>query len=91
MRTIVWSIKALNDLDDIVTYIGSRNRPASLDLAERIAQAVLPAARFPYMFRKGRLRGSREIVAHPNYVIVYRVRRDMIIVTAVIHAMRQYP
>jgi plasmid stabilization system protein ParE len=43
------------------------------------------------MFRLGRVDGTREIVAHPNYIVVYRVVADRIEVTAVVHARRQYP
>jgi plasmid stabilization system protein ParE len=43
------------------------------------------------MFRTGRLPGTREIVAHPNYIVVYRVLIDRIVVEAVIHARQKYP
>jgi toxin ParE1/3/4 len=91
MLTIVWSSKALNDLDEIVAYIGARNRTAALNLADRIEESVIPAAQFPYQFRAGRLNGTREIVAHPNYIVIYRVQKNHVVVTAVIHAMRRYP
>lgn len=91
MLTVVWSTKALNDLDEIVAYVGTRNRSAALDLADRIETSIVPAAQFPYMFRSGRLRGTREVVAHPNYIVVYRITKTHVIVTAVVHAMRQYP
>lgn len=91
MLTVVWSSKALNDLDEIIAYIAKRNRSAALDLASRIEDSVLPAAQFPYLFRTGRVKGTREVVAHPNYIVIYRVRKKHIVVTAVIHAMRQYP
>ena len=58
---------------------------------ERIEQSVLPTASHPYMFRSGRVNGTREIVAHPNYVVVYRVLADMMLVTAVVHARQEYP
>ena len=91
MLAVAWSAKALNDLDEIVAYIGARNRTAALDLAERIEESVIPAAQFPYMFRNGRVEGTREVVAHPNYIVIYRVTAEHILVTAVVHAMRQYP
>ena len=64
---------------------------AAVRMHERIEQSVLPTASHPYMFRSGRVNGTREIVAHPNYVVVYRVLADMMLVTAVVHARQEYP
>lgn len=35
--------------------------------------------------------GTRELVAHPNYLVVYQVGADAIEVVAVVHARQQYP
>jgi toxin ParE1/3/4 len=91
MLPIVWSIKALDDLDGIVAFVAPRDFSAAVRLHDRIEQSILPTASHPYMFRSGRVEGTREIVAHPNYVVVYRVLSEMILVTAVVHARREYP
>ena len=88
---IVWSEPALEQLDDIVAFIGQRDEAAAWRLQERIEHAVEPAASYPYAFRPGLVEGTREIVAHPNYIVVYRVLTDMILVTAVVHARQEYP
>lgn len=38
-----------------------------------------------------RIPGCREIVAHPNYIVVYRVELDHIEVLRVMHARQEYP
>lgn len=43
-----------------------------------IESSVLPASEYPYLYKSGRVSGTREIVAHPNYIIVYEVRVDHI-------------
>jgi plasmid stabilization system protein ParE len=43
------------------------------------------------LFRSGREPGTREVVAHPNYILVYRVMDDWIEVVNVIHARQRYP
>lgn len=58
---------------------------------ERIETAVLPLSEHSYLFRAGRVPGTREIVVHPNYLVVYRVLADCIEVVSVMHAARQYP
>ena len=42
------------------------------------------------MGRKGRQAGTRELVAHPNYIVVYDVTGDMVRVLRVLHAARQW-
>jgi plasmid stabilization system protein ParE len=34
---------------------------------------------------------TREIVAHPNYVVVYRILKTRVRVLNVLHARREYP
>ena len=43
------------------------------------------------MYRTGRVSGTREAIVHPNYLIIYRVTEDAVIVAAVMHARQQYP
>lgn len=45
----------------------------------------------PFMFRPGRVAGTREAVVRPNYLIVYRVGNAAVEVLRVLHARRQYP
>ncbi|EPX8660772.1 type II toxin-antitoxin system RelE/ParE family toxin, partial [Shigella sonnei] len=35
--------------------------------------------------------GLREIVTHPNYIILYRVTASSIEVVNIVHSRRQYP
>jgi toxin ParE1/3/4 len=52
---------------------------------------VLPLAEHPFLFRPGRVPGTRELVAHPNYIIVYRVLVDRVEIVSVLHARQLYP
>ncbi len=56
-----------------------------------IEDAVLPLAKHPFLFRRGRVPDTRELVAHPSYVVVYRVTADQIEIVNVLHARQQYP
>jgi len=60
-------------------------------MAVVIESSVMPAAEHPYLFRAGREPGTREIVAHPNYIVVYRVTISTIEVVSVIHTRQLYP
>ncbi|MDP1730962.1 MAG: type II toxin-antitoxin system RelE/ParE family toxin [Devosia sp.] len=91
MLPIIWSETALDDLDKILEYVAARNEAAATALQERIEASVEPVARHPYLFRAGRVAGTREIVAHPNYIVIYRVLAEHIEVSAVLHSRQQYP
>lgn len=87
---LVWTDDATRDLLDILDYIGARNFAA----AERLNAAIVHAAEnlpdHPYIYRSGRLAGTREAVVHPNYLLVYRVT-ETIEILAVLHARQRYP
>lgn len=91
MLLIEWRASAREDLAEIVGFIAQHNPAAARRMMALIEAAVLPAAEHPYLFRSGRVPGTREIVAHPNYVVVYRVTSTVIEVVAVVHARQQYP
>jgi len=91
MLPIFWSAAALDDLVEITDYIAEFDVQAAMDLHDRIENSALPASDYPYLYRAGRVPGTREIVAHPNYIVVYEVRADRIEITAVLHARQEYP
>lgn len=92
MLPIIWKIDARTDLAKVVRYIAMHNPLAARAMRQRLQEAVLPISEHPYIYRQSdRVPGCREIVAHPNYVVVYRVERDCIHVLRVLHARQQYP
>lgn len=91
MLPVTWSASALDNLTDIVTYIAERNPLAADRLQQLIEAAIVPAAEHPYIYRSGRVPGTREIVVHPNYVLVYRIKVEAVEVLAVLHARQEYP
>ena len=52
---------------------------------------MLPFAEHSYLYRPGRVAGTRELVAHPNYIMVYRVLADQVEITGVLHSHSEYP
>ena len=91
MLPIFWRASARGDLREIVRYIAEESPQAARRMKSVIEDAILPAAEHPYLFRPGRVAGTREIVAHPNYIVVYRVAAERIEVTNVLHARQEYP
>ena len=91
MLSIEWSAEALQDLFEIIGYIEQRNEIAATILKETIVQVVEKLPYMPLAFRAGRILGTRELVVHPNYIIVYRVLTEKIEITSVLHSRQQYP
>lgn len=88
---VEWRPQALEALEEIAGYLAERNPYA----AERIQTAIESAAealpQHPYLHRPGRVPGTREVVVHPNYLVVYRVAVDRITIVDVLHARQEYP
>ena len=91
MLPIRWRRAALDDLGAIISYVAERNPDAARRLRGLIEAAVLPLARHPLLFRPGRVAGTRELVAHPNYIVVYRVTEAAVEIVAVVHSRQNYP
>jgi addiction module RelE/StbE family toxin len=91
MLRLVWEADALADLRQIIGFIADLDPAAAerlQDAIERIAER-LPG--HPFLHRPGRVAGTREAIVHPNYILIYRVGADSVVILAVVHARRQYP
>lgn len=85
---IRWSRRARLDVASIYAYIADHNPAAAnafRDLVYRRA-ALLPTQ--PLAHRTGRIPGTREMVVHPNYILVYSVADHAITILRLLHAAR---
>ena len=91
MLPVRWSATALEDVDEMATFI-ARDNPAAADrMTDLVFEAAEKLAIGPYHYRPGREPGTREAVVHPNYILVYAVGTDAIRVLRLLHARQQYP
>jgi addiction module RelE/StbE family toxin len=91
LLTVIWRPHALTALSHIIEYIADSSPATARRLRQRILQSVEPARSHPEMFRIGRIAGTWEIVAHPNYLVIYEIHDAVIEVMDVVHARREYP
>lgn len=91
MQTVRWTDEATTDLVEIIDYIEQRNAASALALLAAIVQSVENLPLMPYLFRPGRVAGTREHVVHPNYIVIYQVGSEVIDVLRVLHSRQQYP
>ena len=91
MRELIWRAAARDDVSNIIGYIAERNPAAARRMRDLFDAAICPLSEHPFLFRPGRVDGTRELVAHPNYIIVYCVTDTTVEIVSVLHARRQYP
>jgi addiction module RelE/StbE family toxin len=89
---IEWSPTALGHLEQLRDYIADNNPHAATETARRIADAVELLPSFPSIGRPGRVPHTRELVVSDTpFVVVYRVRGEIVEIIAVLHGARRWP
>ena len=88
---LVWSRPAAADRREIRSWIAQDNPAAALRLDQRLSEAAQYLVDHPDLGRPGRLAGTRELVIHQNYILVYDLIGDLVRVLRILHAARQWP
>ena len=91
MNRLTWRPMALADRDTIMGYIAQDNPTAAIDLDLEFEAKAENARLRPKLYKAGRVKGTREIVVRPNYVMIYRITGDVVEVLRVLHAAQQWP
>jgi len=93
MYRLVWSREALDDLEELRSYIAADNPRAALGVFVRIVDLVALLPQQPDIGRPGRVPGTRELVV-PNTpcIVAYSVvGADTVRVLGVRHGARKWP
>lgn len=88
---LIWSDRAREQLASISGYISQHDPAAANRLLDRIAIHAERLTDYPYMYREGRVPGTRDALVHPNYLLVYQVTADSVRILRVLHTRQQYP
>jgi addiction module RelE/StbE family toxin len=91
MMELFWTHEATQDRDEIYDHIEVDNPVAALTLDELFAEKTGRLVDHPDLGRTGRVTGTRELVTHQNYIVVYDVTDNVVRVLRVLHAARQWP
>jgi len=91
MMGLFWTPEAAQDRDEIYNYIEADNPAAALALDELFSEKASRLVDHPGLGRPGRIAGTRELVAHRNYILVYDVAGESVRMLRVLHAARQWP
>ncbi len=78
-------------LQAIEDHIAHDNPSAAIDLWLSIDDQVSKLSDPNFPRRRGRLAGTLELVAHPNYVVILEQTLDTVTVLEVLHVAMKYP
>ena len=85
-RVIRWLPPAEKSLMGIVDFIADDHPEAAVIFAGQERSAVASLATLPQLARAGRVAATRELVVHPNYIVVYRVTAKTVDILRIRHA-----
>jgi len=88
---IVWTPEAEKDRDDIWLYIAANNVRAAIKLDELFSEAVVRLADHPKPGRTGKIAGTRDVIPHESYRLVYEIDGETVWVLALVHTARRWP
>ncbi|MBS3937998.1 MAG: type II toxin-antitoxin system RelE/ParE family toxin [Peptococcaceae bacterium] len=88
---LLWTRLAREDRKAIREYIAADSPVAALSIDALFSDRCKHLLDHPSLGRPGRVAGTRELVVHRNYILVYDVAGDAIRVLRVLHAARQWP
>lgn len=87
----LWRPTAIADRKKITAYIAQDNPQAAIEMGDMLIEKAKQLDEHPKLGRVGRVKGTRELVAHPNYILIYRIVGEVAEVLRVKHAAQKWP
>lgn len=88
---VVWTPEALQDRTDIWDYIAGDNPHAAIRMDLRFSDAAARLASHPKLGKAGRVSGTRELLPHESYRLVYEIDGETAWILALVHTARRWP
>lgn len=88
---VVWTPEAQQDREDIWDYIVENNPRAAAQMDELFSGTAAKLARYPQLGKSGKIPGTRELIPHENYRLVYEIEHETVWILALIHTARRWP
>ncbi len=86
-----WTPEAEDDRTQIFDYIAADSPRAAVKMDELFSKATARLADHPKLGRTGRIPGTREVIPHKSYCLVYEIEQEAVWVLALVHTARQWP
>lgn len=88
---VYWTPESLDDRRAIFEWIEADSPRAAIEFDELIAEKSTCLSRHPKLGKPGRVDGTRELVLHRNYLLVYEIVNEQVWILRVLHAARSWP
>ncbi|MBK5377839.1 type II toxin-antitoxin system RelE/ParE family toxin [Pseudomonas sp. TH08] len=88
---IIWTKRAVQDRENIWDYLHAANPKAALEMDRRFTEAVSRISQNPKIGPVGIIAGTRELIPHPSYRLVYQPNHDVIWILTLVHTARTWP
>lgn len=88
---VLWTPQAEQDRDGIWDYIAAENPRAAARMDKLFSEAAARLAEHPMLGKAGRIAGTRELIPHGSYRLVYEIAKEAVWLLALVHTARQWP
>lgn len=88
---VFWASVAEQDRADIIDYISQDNPLAAVRMDELFAEAASRLAEHPLLGKTGLIPGTRELIPHESYRLIYEVQDNTVWILALVHTARVWP
>jgi addiction module RelE/StbE family toxin len=88
---VFWASSAERDRLEIFDFIAKDNPLAAVEMDELFSASADRLESHPRIGRPGRIAGTRELVPHQSYRLVYAVKDDSVWILALVHTARMWP
>jgi len=88
---VYWTRESLDDRRTIFEWIEADSPRAAIELDELIQEKAGSLSRHPNLGKPGRVDGTRELVLHRNYLLVYEIVNEQVWILRILHAARRWP
>lgn len=88
---VFWSAAAEQDRADIVDAIGLDNPLAAIRMDDLFAAAASRLVQHPMLGHSGIVPGTRELIPHESYRLVYEADGHTVWILALVHTARAWP
>jgi addiction module RelE/StbE family toxin len=88
---VIWTPEAERDRADIWDYIAADNPDAAVQMDTLFSDAAARLVAHPKLGKAGEIQGTRELIPHESYRLVYEIDGDTVWVLALLNTAQQWP
>lgn len=88
---VIWTPEAQQDRADIWDYLVAENPMAAARMDALFSDAANKLIQHPKLGAAGKVVGTRELIVHESYRIVYEIFNETVWILTLVHTSRRWP